>query len=449
MNLVVGRKGSGKTALFIQLRDRMRTHARNVVVDLKPEGYQLIRVKEDILQYLSEGARQHLITAFWEYLIYLEIAYKLLEKDRATYRHSHDIHDAYIRLSDAYKAEGLAAEGDFSERLSALVSRLATSYREKYKDHERLRLTTEQVTELIYTHDIRQIRTLIAGYLRHKNSVWVLFDNLDRGWSTQGVDQIDAITLRCLVDAGRKVEREMRKEGHAVHCIVFVRNDVYDHLMRNSADYGKELRATLDWSDPELLREVLRLRLLAGLERDLEKLDFPAVWHEVCASHYQGEESSAYLIDRSLMRPRNLLKIFNHCRGFATNFNHTRIEESDIEKGLTTYSADLVEELDRELTDVFPQAGDLLYHFLDTPAVMTRKDLARVFDDAKIEEGQHDAVLDFLLYYGVLGIHTADHEYFIFSVNYDLRMLKVRAERGKDSTSYVLNPAFWPTFDIS
>jgi hypothetical protein len=34
------------------------------VVDLKPEGYQLIKLKEDILEFLAEGARQHLIVAF-------------------------------------------------------------------------------------------------------------------------------------------------------------------------------------------------------------------------------------------------------------------------------------------------------------------------------------------------------------------------------------------------
>src|SRR3954468_6589756 len=28
------------------------------------------------------------------------------------------------------------------------------------------------------------------------------------------------------------------------------------------------------------------------------------------------DESSAYIIDRSLLRPRNVLKMFNHCRGF-------------------------------------------------------------------------------------------------------------------------------------
>ena len=178
-----------------------------------------------------------------------------------------------------------------------------------------------EVTELVYTHDIRRLRDVISSYLRRKESVWVMFDNLDQGWSTRGVDVIDAAVLRGLVDAGRKVEREMRKVDNTVHCIVFVRNDVYDHLMRNSPDYGKEMRATLDWDDPDMLREMLRLRLVSGMDGDLTKVNFPTVWHELCASHYQGEESSAYLIDRTLMRPRNLLKIFNHCRGFATNFN--------------------------------------------------------------------------------------------------------------------------------
>ena len=45
VNLIVGRKGSGKTALFSQLRDEKGRDKANVIVDLKPEGYQLIRLK--------------------------------------------------------------------------------------------------------------------------------------------------------------------------------------------------------------------------------------------------------------------------------------------------------------------------------------------------------------------------------------------------------------------
>jgi hypothetical protein len=448
VNLVVGRKGSGKTALFIRVRDKTRIDKRNIVVDLKPEGYQLIKLKEDILEYLSEGARQHLITAFWEYLIYLEIAYKLLEKDKKAYRFKADIHNIYVELNSAYFAEEFSAEGDFSERLSTLSKRLGEKYQAKYGKQDARRLTANEVTQLIYTHNIKEMRTLISNYLQRKESVWVLFDNLDKGWSTQGVDVIDAIVLRCLVDAGRKVEREMRKAGHTVHCIVFVRNDVYDHLMRQSPDYGKEMRATLDWNDADMLREMLRLRLVSGLNADLNKVDFHTVWHELCASHYRGEETSAYLIDRSLMRPRNLLKIFNHCRGFATNFNRQRIDDSDIEKGLKAYSADLLAELDRELTDVFPEAKDLLYYFLDAPSVISQSQLAEILTSAKIEADSYEKVIDFLLYYGVLGVHAADQEHFIYSVNYDLKVLKIRAERDGDATRYILNPAFWPALGI-
>jgi hypothetical protein len=79
---------------------------------------------------------------------------------------------------------------------------------------------------------------VISRYLEKKESVWVLFANLDKGWSTQGIDVTDAISLRCLIDAGRKVERDMQWADHKFRCIVFVRNDVYEHLMTTSADYG-------------------------------------------------------------------------------------------------------------------------------------------------------------------------------------------------------------------
>jgi hypothetical protein len=73
VNLVVGRKGSGKTALFVRLRDTKRDRRSNIVVDLKPEGYQLVKLKERVLDFLTVGAQQHLITALWEYILLLEI----------------------------------------------------------------------------------------------------------------------------------------------------------------------------------------------------------------------------------------------------------------------------------------------------------------------------------------------------------------------------------------
>lgn len=448
VNLAVGRKGSGKTALFIQLRHKIRRDKRNVVVDLRPEGYQLIKLKEDILWYVSEGSRQHLITAFWEYLILLEVAYKLLEKDQYTYKHNHDIRELYLELQDTYKVEDFTVEGDFSERLMVLSRRIGDEYKTKYGIGTEQKLTTEQVTELLYRHDLAKLRGLISEYLERKATVWILFDNLDKGWSTQGVDEIDATVLRCLIDAGRKIEREMRKADRSLHSIVFVRNDVYEHIMRHSADYGKEMRAVLDWTEPDLLREMLRLRLISGLDGKATHVGFDQIWPTLCVSHYRGEETSGYLIERSLMRPRNILKIFNHCRGFAANFRHSRIDEDDIEKGLRAYSNDLLVELDHELTDVFPLARDLLYHFLDANAVMPDAELRALIKSAGVDESNVRRIVEFLIYYGVFGLRTEEGDLYIYQVNYNPKMIEARAQRAGEKAIYVLNPAFWPALNI-
>src|SRR5262249_29271259 len=160
-------------------------------------------------------------------------------------------------------------------------------------------------------------------------------------------------------------------------------------------DYGKEMRALLDWTEPDLLREMLRLRLVSGLDGKAKNMDFDQIWPTFCMSHYHGEETSGYLIDRSLMRPRNILKIFNHCRGFATNFRHLKIDEEDIDKGLRAYSNDLLIELDHELTDVFPVARDLLYHLLDATAVMSNGELSTLIQSAGVEEANVRRIIEF------------------------------------------------------
>jgi hypothetical protein len=449
VNLVVGRKGAGKTALFLQVRDKIRSDKRNIVLDLKPEGYQLLKLKEDILAHLTQGASHHLITAFWEYLILLEITYKILEKDRLVHRFNHDLHDLYVELDKTYRTENFSVEGDFSERLLALSQRIAQDYGQRYGEGDLTKLTTENVTQLVYSHDVRALRRQVSAYLEHKGSVWVLFDNLDKGWSTQGVDAVDAMVLRCLIDAGRKVERDMRKDGHVVHCIVFIRNDVYEHLMRQSADYGKEMRATLDWTDPDMLRELLRLRLISGLNMETQVTNFEAIWPRLCVSHYKGEETSTYIIERSLMRPRNVIKMFSHAKGFAVNLDHQRITETDLEKGIRAYSQDLLVELDHELTDVFPAAKDLLYHFIDCDPELAQDAIVNLTSAAGIDSSDAGTVINFLLYYGILGIKTTSGEHqYIFDVNYDLKMLQIRASRMGADATFVVNRAFRPALGI-
>lgn len=442
VNMVVGRKGAGKTALFWQLTNQKRSKVTNIVVDLKPQGYQLIRLKEDVLDFLAEGARVHLITAFFEYVLYLEIAYKLLEKDKERHLREHRLYDSYQKLNELYQG-AVAEEGDFSERLLSLSQRLAHEFKSKKSAESDQRLTAAEVTELVHKNNIRAIRDQISNYLEFKQGTWVLFDNLDKGWSAQGIGAEDVLILRCLIDAARKVQRELQAEKHEFHCIVFVRNDVYQLLVERSADYGKESRAVLDWSDADLLREMLRRRLVRdGIPADTT---FERIWSQICLSHYEGEETSQYFIDRSLMRPRNLLKIVGHSLGFAVNLNRPKIEDADIEKGLRAYSLDLVTEADQELTDILGWETNLIYHFIGEGTEFSSSDLHRIVSSGGIPDSDVERTIEFLLYFGFVGVRIRGGEpKYIYSVGYDMKMLNVLIVKAGTDVAYVLNPAFHP-----
>jgi len=218
--------------------------------------------------------------------------------------------------------------------------------------------------------------------------------------------------------------------------------------MANSPDYGKEMRATLDWSDPDLLREMLRLRLISSLDKDFEQASFQDIWAGISESHVFGEETSNFIIDRSLMRPRNVLKLFGHARGFAVNFRKEKIEQDDFNKGLKAYSQDLLVELDRELSDVFPEAKDLLYYFIDSPSIVTSDQLYNVMSEAAIPEERQEILRDFLLYHGVIGLRLDDKDQYIFDVGYDLKQILIRVTRLGTKACFVLNPAFAPALEI-
>ena len=126
VQLVVGRKGSGKSALFHQVRDRIRSSIDNVVLDLKPDGYKLLKFKDDVLRLMSQGTQEHTLTAFWEYLLLLEICHKILEQDRLPHTRDPRLFDPYRALSDTYETDEYVTEGDFSERLSSLLSHIAS-----------------------------------------------------------------------------------------------------------------------------------------------------------------------------------------------------------------------------------------------------------------------------------------------------------------------------------
>ncbi len=448
-HLVVGRKGSGKSAIFLQIRDREReiNRNKNIVLDLRPDGFKLVKFKEQVLSFMEEGTYQHTITAFWEYVLLLEICYKILEKDRKRHIHDHLLFAGYRELASLYNIDGYDPEGDFSERMSGLMEKITSEYQARFPNKENIRLSSAQVTEILHKHDVRRLQKTLINYMENKGALWLLFDNIDKGWPTSGLNHDDLIIIRALIDATRKIEREFGKNDLIVSTIVFLRNDVFELLVRETSDRGKEASVVLDWTDPDLLRELVRLRIVSN---DLsEHESFNSAWLRVVVSHYYGEETSKYFIDRSLMRPRFLLSLINQCKSFAINLNHDLIEEQDIEKGMLAYSTDLLRDIGYELVDVSGASEDILYAFIGCKSELTEEETKKLMSDYGLDINLSDTIFNLLLWYGFLGIRVdSDSVKYIYDFNYKMPLMKGIIKKKVGSVVFFINEAFWPSLMI-
>lgn len=444
-NIVVGRKGSGKSAIFLQIRDRERNKKGNIVLDLKPDGYKLIKFKELILSFLEEGTFQHTIMAFWEYVLLLEICYKILEKDREQHKHDHKLYERYRALADLYHADGYETEGDFSERMTSLMEKISTEYRSKHGDQINVRLNSSNLTEMLYCHDVRNLSKQVIEYMSQKEVCWLLFDNIDKGWPTSGLEHEDLLIIRALIDATKKIERQFGRSSVVVNTILFLRNDVYELLVKETSDRGKEASVLLDWTDPDLLRELVRLRIVSN---DIKGDDsFESLWPKICVSHYAGEESSQYLIERSLMRPRFLLNLISQCKSFAINLNHDRVLEEDIEKGLTAYSTDLLTDIGYEINDVENNVDDILYAFIGSRSVIKKGEIFSVLNEFGVNDKSFEKIFELLLWYGFIGLIIDGEPKYIYDFNYSMRLIAGIIKK-KGDIEYLINPAFWPALMI-
>jgi hypothetical protein len=394
-----------------------------------------------VLKFLGPGALEHTVTAFWEYLLLLEICHKLLQKDRAVHTRDRRLSGPYRELANLYQTDEYVAEGDFSERLSTLLQHITDDYQAKYGAEFNNTLNQQEITELLYRHDVVTLRNQVIEYLRLKESLVILFDNIDKGWPAHGLTATDVAIIRALLEATRKLERQLDRKEIKCSTLTFLRNDVYELLVEETPDRGKEGHVTLDWSDADLLREMIRRRLLYS---DMPDRPFEELWPNICVSHVAGEESSQCLIDRCLMRPRALIDLANYCHGFAVNLGHARIEVSDITKGLAAFSADLVKDIGFEIRDIFPMAEKVLYAFIGEPQTLPKRELIRLLEARGTPPENVDEITQLLLWYGVLGVKLVDGNVsYIYSVNYEMEILKAIIEKlAPQGIVYVINPAF-------
>lgn len=251
----------------------------------------------------------------------------------------------------------------------------------------------------------------------------------------------DVVIVRGLIVASAKVERYLGRAGLDAHVIIFLRNDIFEFLVDQTPDRGKELQIAIDWNDRELLKHMIQRRLVASKLSDRD--DFDYLWRLICTPLAHGQQSFDYMVDHCMMRPRYLIRILRECRTLAINREHETIAPDDIDKGIEIFSNAMIKETDLEIRDVMPEAGDLMYNLVGEPRVMSRDKLCSLFPASCGTEQQRERLIDLLLWFGVIGLQeVGDQVTYIYdaAAGYSLKKLKALIAKATNAL-YRVNPA--------
>lgn len=430
--LVVGRKGSGKTALFYSLRSTYRPLRNHLVLDLKPEGHQFTKLREAVLAELPVGVQQHVLTAFWNYLLVMELAHRIIHYEGNLPFRDLRLRQPFDRIASAYGEDEETEQADFSERLLNLVDKII-----QRKGTLASLSTTADITQLIHEKPIRELNDAMTEYLSTaKRDVWLLFDNLDKGWAVQPVHQEDVLLLRALLEATRKLQRQFESRNVELYSVVFIRNDIYQHLILEPADRGKETAVVLDWNDADLFKDLVGRRIAQSIEVERP---FDELWAMFAAPHVRGEDSFQFILARTLMRPREVLRFVRECISSAINHRHDKVTEDDIVRAEKSYSAEALVDISLEMRDVKPEYDNVPYAFIGSSTVMSRVDVEKKLREAKIPAPELASVVELLLWFGVLGIFVnEDEERYSYQFEHDPK----RMTAGLTTYAYCVHPAF-------
>ena len=253
-------------------------------MDLKPEGHQFLTLREQLLSFLSRGLQEHVLTAFWNYILLVELASKIIDSDARYVRRDLNRLGLYEKLVQITGTDPETEQGDFSERLLTLVERIL----DRKQEIESITSPAE-IAQLIHEKDIHELQETLTKYIVYKDGIWILIDNLDKSWPVNGASNEDILIIRSLMEATRKLQRQLSRNEIECRAIVFIRNDIYEHLLGETPDKGKDTAIVLDWTDEEVFKLLVHRRMMASTK--IER-SFDEMWSMFFESYIRGNTLS-------------------------------------------------------------------------------------------------------------------------------------------------------------
>ncbi|WP_433181843.1 P-loop ATPase, Sll1717 family [Actinoallomurus sp. CA-150999] len=297
--VLLGNRGSGKSAIFQVLAKRERT-AGNRVIELSPEDYSYELLSSTMAaENAGSWAKHGAYAAAWKYLLYVLVMKEIARKGmRLAKGAGAEIH-GYIRNNHANVQMG---------RLSVLVSYLKRLENIKLGPIE----AGAKTRELDRLYKLEEINSLLPALRKvlDKQRVTIVVDELDRGWdsSEDAKAFVSGLFQACV---------SVNALHRNLSVYISLRRELYDDIpaLYEDAQKYRDLLETIRWREDSLLELIAkRIRYSAremGYDAQvLDRTDDLTCWNAVFAPLPGApvDSSFRYVADRTLYRPREIIE---------------------------------------------------------------------------------------------------------------------------------------------
>ena len=386
---------------------------------------------------VDAGAFDHTIAGFWYFLILSEVLLSLKREIAFRARQKPDLFKELEEMERALVRFGISESGDFTAR----INRLATYVINEIKRCEQTgdRITTEKLTNIVYGGGVADAKRLVLRHSAKFEHIVFLFDNIDKGWATDGVDEMDVRLVRLLLESLEKVQRDLARRDFRF--VVFLRNDVFELMVSGTPDRGKAAVTRIDWTDRVKLKQVIQYRLQASLAERVQ--NFNESWGRFFVATVSGKDTFDFFVDHCLMRPRFLIEIIENAIATAINRGHVKVLEEDCRDAVREHSYSILDDFAYEIRDVSGASEKVMDSLVGTTNYITKDEVLERFERAKVIDAKDgNKLFQYMLWYGILGVVNQNNvECYIYDFNYNLHRLQAEADTQNEEPLYVFNPA--------
>jgi hypothetical protein len=220
--------------------------------------------------------------------------------------------------------------------------------------------------------------------------------------------------------------------------MLFLRSDVYEQFVEETADRAKQNLIPTNWSDPEQLTHLIHQRVISTIDAESRE----EAWRITNPTLDDGRTAVAHMIESSLMRPRFLIELCERAISFAVNRGHAAVMPDDVQAALEKHSIYLVSFFGYELRDVSGISDKIFYAFMGHPDRLDEKEIDAIVTQTRNGYSTNE-LIEMLIWYGFLGIPDGHGKpVYIYHRDYDMRRLQAERDRLGSGVKYSVNPAF-------